>query len=61
MMGRMAAHTGKEITFDQMLACPHEFAPAVGDLTLNSPAPLIAGPDGRYPVPQPGVVTEREY
>ena len=26
-MGRMAAHTGQIITFDQMLHCPHEFAP----------------------------------
>jgi len=61
MMGRMAAHTGKEITFDQMLACGHEFAPGVSDLTLTSAAPLTPGADGRYPVPQPGVMTEREY
>ena len=26
-MGRMAAHTGQIITFDQMLNCQHEFAP----------------------------------
>ena len=28
-MGRMAAHTGQVITRDQMLDCPHEFAPDV--------------------------------
>ena len=28
-MGRMAAHTGKEITFEQMLNCEHEMAPGV--------------------------------
>lgn len=61
MMGRMAAHTGREISFNDVLACGHEFAPGVADLTLDSPAPLLTGPDGRYPVPQPGVVTEREY
>ena len=26
-MGRMAAHTGQIVTFDEMLSCPHEFAP----------------------------------
>ena len=25
-MGRMAAHTGREITFDEMLQCEHEMA-----------------------------------
>jgi predicted dehydrogenase len=60
-MGRMAAHTGRTITFDQMLNCPHEFAPDVDKLTMDSPAPLRAGPDGKYPIPQPGVLTDREY
>jgi predicted dehydrogenase len=60
-MGRMAAHTGQLITYDQMLNCEHEFAPAVDRLTMDSPAPLRAGPDGRYPVPRPGVETRREY
>lgn len=60
-MGRMAAHTGREITFDQMLNCEHEMAPGLDKLTMDSPAPLIADASGRYPVPQPGVVTNREY
>lgn len=60
-MGRMAAHTGKEITFEQMLQCEHEMAPGVDKLTMDSPAPLIADANGRYPVPQPGIVTTREY
>jgi predicted dehydrogenase len=60
-MGRMAAHTGQEITFEQMLNCEHEMAPGLDKLTMNSPAPLQAGPDGRYPVPQPGIVKNREY
>ena len=61
-LGRMAAHTGQEIAFDQMLNCPHEMAPGLDKLKdWNSPAPLKAGPDGRYPVPQPGIVTNREY
>jgi hypothetical protein len=28
---------------------------------MSSPAPLRAGPDGKYPVPMPGIVTKREY
>jgi len=53
-MGRMAAHTGQTITYDQILNSPHEFAPNVDKLTLASAAPLVAGPDGKYPLPQPG-------
>jgi predicted dehydrogenase len=60
-MGRMAAHTGQVITFDQMLNHDHEFAPGLDKLTIDSPAPLLAGPDGKYPVPQPGIITKREY
>jgi predicted dehydrogenase len=60
-MGRMAAHTGQEITFEQMLNCEHEFAPGLDQLTMDSPGPLKAGPDGRYPVPQPGIIKNREY
>jgi len=60
-MGRMAAHTGQMITFDQMLNCDHEFAPDVDKLTLDGPAPLRVGLDGRYPVPEPGITKTREY
>ncbi|HPP53409.1 MAG TPA: gfo/Idh/MocA family oxidoreductase, partial [Thermoguttaceae bacterium] len=60
-MGRMAAHTGQVITYEQMLNCPHEFAPDVDKLTMDSPAPLQADKDGRYPIPQPGILKDREY
>jgi len=60
-MGRMAAHTGQVITFDQALNCRHEFAPDVDKLSMDSAAPLLAGPDGKYPVPQPGILKDREY
>ena len=60
-MGRMAAHTGQEITRDQMLACEHEFAPRVDKLTMDGPAPIMPDKDGKYPIPQPGIVTTREY
>ena len=60
-MGRMAAHTGQEITFEDMLNCEHEFAPDVDKLTMTSAAPLLAGKDGKYPVPMPGITKKREY
>ncbi|MFH1718510.1 MAG: Gfo/Idh/MocA family oxidoreductase [Planctomycetota bacterium] len=60
-MGRMAAHTGQVITFDDALNCPHEFAPNVDKFTMDSPAPLRSDSEGRYPVPQPGILKDREY
>ena len=60
-MGRMAAHTGQIITFDQIMNCPHEFAPDVDKLTADGPAPLQMMANGRYPVPEPGVKKDREY
>lgn len=60
-LGRMAAHTGKIITYDEILNCKHEFAPNVDRLTLEGPAPLVADAKGKYPVPQPGLVTRQEY
>lgn len=60
-MGRMAAHTGQVITLDDLMDCEHEFAPDIDKLTLESEAPLKANADGIYPVPMPGLVTNREY
>jgi predicted dehydrogenase len=60
-MGRMAAHTGNTVTYQQMLDCPHEMAPDVDKFTMDSPAPLRPNADGKYPVPQPGIIKDREY
>ncbi len=60
-MGRMAAHTGQEISFDDMLNCDQEFAPGLDKLTSESPAPLQANKDGKYPIPMPGVSRKHEY
>ena len=59
-MGRMAAHTGRVITYDEMLNSEHEFATGIESFTWDSPAPVQLK-DGRYPVPMPGMVTDREY
>ncbi len=60
-MARKAVHTGQIVTFDEMLNCAEEFAPDVDKLTTASPAPVRAGTDGLYPVPQPGILKDREY
>ncbi len=60
-MGRMAAHCGKTISYDDILNGEHEFAPGLDKITMDSPAPLQPGPDGRYPIPQPGLLGKREY
>jgi predicted dehydrogenase len=60
-MGRMAAHTGREVSYQAMLDCKHEFAPNVDQLTLDSPSPLPSDAQGRYSVPQPGILVDREY
>ena len=60
-MGRMAAHTGQVITYDQILNCDHEFAPDLDKLTFDGPAPLLLGANGKYPVPMPGINKQREY
>jgi predicted dehydrogenase len=60
-MGRMAAHTGQLITYDAMLNCQHEFAPDVDKLTATSDSPLMPLATGKYPVPQPGILIDREY
>jgi len=60
-MGRWAAHTGQEITYEQMLNDAHEYAPNVDKMTMNGPAPVMSDPEGRYPIPQPGICTKTEY
>ncbi|MFV0442488.1 MAG: Gfo/Idh/MocA family protein [Planctomycetaceae bacterium] len=60
-MGRMAAHTGQKWTFENFMKVPHEFAPGLADLTLDGPSPLPAKADGKYPIPLPGLVKDREY
>jgi len=58
IMGRAAIHSGKIITWDEMLASNFKFCPDAGDLGYDSPAPVQADKQGRYPVPVPGQWSE---
>lgn len=60
-MGRYAAHTGQEVTYEEALNHSHELAPDVANFTEDSPAPLTPDADGHYPYPQPGILRDREY
>ena len=60
-MGRMATHTGQEIEYEDFLNSAHEYAPDLDKLTFDSPAPIIADSDGKYPIPMPGIKRDREY
>jgi len=60
-LGRKAAHTGRELTLEDLLNSDQEYAPGADKFTMDSPAPVQADSDGTYPVPQPGIKTDREY
>jgi predicted dehydrogenase len=60
-MGRFAAHTGRAVTYKEMLETGAEFAPDVDKLELDGPAPVKANDKGKYPIPLPGLVKDREY
>jgi predicted dehydrogenase len=60
-LGRKATHTGKEITLEEMLNSDQEYAPGVDQYTMDSPAPLQSDSEGKYPIPMPGIKTDREY
>lgn len=58
VMGRAAVHSGQIITWEQALASDFEFVSNVDDLDYDSPAPVKADEEGRYPAPVPGQWTE---
>ena len=60
-LGRLAAHSGKEVTFDELLNSKIEYAPGVDKLTMDSPPPLKSNEDGKYPIPMPGLTGKKEY
>ncbi len=58
LMGRMAAHTGQYITWEQAANSDFQFVKDIDKMTFDSPAPVHEGPDGIYPAPQPGITKE---
>lgn len=60
-MGRMAAHTGRVVTYEEILNSDHEYASGLDKINESSPAPLLADANGRYPIPEPGIKLDREF
>jgi predicted dehydrogenase len=58
-MGRLSAHTGQEISFDEALNHDHEYSPNTDKLTPDGPSPLMPDANGRYPKPQPAIQKPR--
>ena len=54
ILGRMAAESGKMITWDQALASNVELAPGLDGFTMESEAPVQPNDKGEYPVAMPG-------
>ncbi len=55
ILGRMAAESGKEITWDEAMASDLELAPGLENIaTLEGPAPIQPDDDGKYPIAMPG-------
>jgi hypothetical protein len=55
ILGRMAAESGKEVTWEQAMASPLVLAPGLDTMTMDSPAPVVPDAQGRYPVAIPGM------
>ena len=54
ILGRMAAESGQEVTWEEAMASNLELAPGLENLTIDSPAPMMPDAQGRYPVAMPG-------
>ena len=53
-MGRAACHTGQEVTWEQIMASKFQFCEYLDELNYDSPAPVKADANGRFPFPIPG-------
>ena len=54
VLGRMAAESGQEITWEQALASDLVLAPGVENFTMDSTPPVVPDAQGRYPAAMPG-------
>ena len=56
ILGRMAAESGRAITWDEAMASPLELAPGLEKIaSLDAPAPVVPDAGGHYPIAMPGM------
>ena len=53
ILGREACYSGKEVSWDKLLANGRDYCPGVDNYTLESEAPTLPV-DGKYDIPTPG-------
>ena len=54
ILGRMAAESGQQITWDQAMASNLELAPGLEHYTMDTTPPVTPDKEGKYPVAMPG-------
>ncbi len=57
ILGRLATYTGRTVTWDEAFASTKSLAPETWD-GWNTIPKTLPGPDGRYPLPQPGLIQD---
>jgi len=55
ILGRMAAESGKEITWEQAMNSNLELAPGLDSYTMESDPPVLPDAKGQYPIAMPGI------
>jgi hypothetical protein len=55
ILGRMAAESGKEVTWEEAMASDLVLAPGLEEYTMQSDPPVMPDSDGNYPIAMPGV------
>ena len=55
ILGRMAAESGKMITWDQAFNSKLVLAPGLDDYTMDSKPPVMPDENGNYPIAMPGI------
>jgi predicted dehydrogenase len=58
LMGRMAAHTGQFVTWDEAMNSKFQYMADIDSLSFDTPAPIQPDADGVYPAPLPGICKE---
>ena len=53
-IGLRTAHVGRPLTYQEALDWGDDLTAGVTEFAADSPAPVLADAEGRYPVPSPG-------